>query len=88
MTGTALTEADEFDDIYNLDVLEIPTNMPVARIDDDDEVYRTAKEKIPGDHRADRGLLEARPADPGRHRLDREVRAARRAAAPERLGAA
>ncbi|HEY0442077.1 MAG TPA: preprotein translocase subunit SecA [Xanthobacteraceae bacterium] len=45
MTGTALTEADEFLDIYRLEVLEIPTNMQVARIDDDDEVYRTAIEK-------------------------------------------
>ena len=45
MTGTAATEADEFFDIYNLEVLEIPTNMPLARIDDDDEVYRTAEEK-------------------------------------------
>jgi preprotein translocase subunit SecA len=45
MTGTALTEADEFLDIYDLEVLEVPTNMPLVRIDDDDEVYRTAKEK-------------------------------------------
>ena len=45
MTGTALTEADEFMDIYKLEVLEVPTNMPLIRIDDDDEVYRTAKEK-------------------------------------------
>jgi preprotein translocase subunit SecA len=45
MTGTALTEADEFADIYNLDVVEVPTNMPMVRIDDDDEVYRTATEK-------------------------------------------
>jgi preprotein translocase subunit SecA len=45
MTGTAATEADEFQDIYNLEVLEIPTNMPMIRIDDDDEVYRTAAEK-------------------------------------------
>jgi preprotein translocase subunit SecA len=45
MTGTALTEADEFQDIYNLEVLEIPTNMPMIRLDDDDEVYRTAAEK-------------------------------------------
>src|SRR5271169_3534006 len=44
MTGTASTEADEFQDIYNLEVLEIPTNMPMVRIDDD-EVYRTAAEK-------------------------------------------
>src|SRR6202035_459063 len=45
MTGTAATEADEFIDIYNLEVLEVPTNLPVTRIDDDDEVYRTAAEK-------------------------------------------
>jgi preprotein translocase subunit SecA len=45
MTGTASTEAEEFMDIYGLDVIDIPTNVPVARQDDDDEVYRTAKEK-------------------------------------------
>jgi preprotein translocase subunit SecA len=45
MTGTAMTEADEFIDIYDLEVLDIPTNMPLARLDDDDEVYRTAAEK-------------------------------------------
>ena len=45
MTGTAATEADEFMDIYNLSVVEIPTNVPVLREDNDDEVYRTAEEK-------------------------------------------
>ena len=45
MTGTAATEAQEFADIYKMDVTEIPTNRPVARIDDDDEVYRTEAEK-------------------------------------------
>jgi preprotein translocase subunit SecA len=45
MTGTASTEADEFMDIYKLDVNEIPTNRPMARDDQDDEVYRTAAEK-------------------------------------------
>jgi len=45
MTGTASTEADEFMDIYGLDVLEIPTNRPMTRIDDHDEVYRTQDEK-------------------------------------------
>ncbi len=45
MTGTAMTEADEFMDIYNLEVIEVPTNMPMVRLDDDDEVYRTAAEK-------------------------------------------
>jgi preprotein translocase subunit SecA len=48
MTGTAATEADEFLEIYNLEVVEIPTNRPVARIDEDDEVYRTAEEKYKG----------------------------------------
>ncbi|BBE73828.1 preprotein translocase subunit SecA [Oharaeibacter diazotrophicus] len=45
MTGTASTEADEFADIYGLEVVEIPTHRPVARKDDDDEVYRTVEEK-------------------------------------------
>ena len=48
MTGTAATEADELFDIYKLEVLEIPTNLPISRLDEDDEVYRTADEK----HRA------------------------------------
>ena len=46
MTGTASTEADEFMDIYGLDVLEIPTNTPVEREDHDDEIYRTLEEKM------------------------------------------
>src|SRR3982074_1116694 len=41
MTGTAATEADELFDIYKLEVVEIPTNVQVARLDEDDEVYRT-----------------------------------------------
>ena len=45
MTGTAATEADEFAEIYKLEVVEIPTNVPVARADSDDEVYRSAAEK-------------------------------------------
>ncbi len=45
MTGTAITEAGEFWDIYKLDVVEIPTNRPVARNDMDDRVYKTAREK-------------------------------------------
>ncbi|MDF3073666.1 MAG: secA [Alphaproteobacteria bacterium] len=45
MTGTAMTEASEFAEIYKLDVVEIPPNLTVARIDADDEVYRTAAEK-------------------------------------------
>ncbi|MDQ2090378.1 preprotein translocase subunit SecA [Marimonas arenosa] len=46
MTGTAATEADEFMEIYGLGVVEVPTNLPIARVDDDDAVYRTAKEKF------------------------------------------
>ncbi|WP_292982280.1 preprotein translocase subunit SecA, partial [Oceanicaulis sp. UBA6590] len=46
MTGTAATEADEFHDIYSLGVVEIPTNRPVQRIDEEDELYRTEGEKF------------------------------------------
>ncbi len=46
MTGTAETEAGEFWDIYRLDVVTIPTNRPIARIDMNDRVYKTKKEKI------------------------------------------
>jgi len=45
MTGTAATEAEEFGNIYNLEVIEVPTNVPIKRIDEDDEVYRTVEEK-------------------------------------------
>jgi preprotein translocase subunit SecA len=45
MTGTAATEAEEFQEIYGLGVVEVPTNKPVIREDNDDQVYRTAREK-------------------------------------------
>ncbi|MFY2824135.1 preprotein translocase subunit SecA [Ruegeria sp. MALMAid1280] len=45
MTGTALTEAEEFAEIYGLGVVEVPTNKPIARVDEDDQVYRTGAEK-------------------------------------------
>ena len=45
MTGTALTEADEFAEIYGLGVVEVPTNQPISRVDEDDQVYRTTAEK-------------------------------------------
>jgi preprotein translocase subunit SecA len=45
MTGTAMTEGPEFSAIYNLDVIEIPTNVPCVRVDNDDEVYRTSAER-------------------------------------------
>ena len=48
MTGTATTEADEFMEIYKLGVVEVPTNRPVSRIDDHDQVFRTAREKYEG----------------------------------------
>src|SRR3954471_10683493 len=46
MTGTAMTEAQEFSDIYKLEVIEIPTNEPCIRDDNDDEVYRSTREKF------------------------------------------
>ncbi|TVS03019.1 MAG: preprotein translocase subunit SecA [Rhodobacteraceae bacterium] len=48
MTGTASTEAAEFQEIYSLGVVEIPTNLPIARLDEHDQVYRTAAEKLEG----------------------------------------
>jgi preprotein translocase subunit SecA len=64
MTGTASTEASEFLDIYGLDVVEVPTNVTVSRVDEDDEIYRTAKEKyaaivqtIADCHRRDQPIL-------------------------------
>ncbi len=48
MTGTASTEAEEFQEIYGLGVMEIPTNRPIAREDQDDQIYRTAREKYEG----------------------------------------
>ncbi len=46
MTGTALTEEKEFREIYGMDVIEVPTNIPVSRIDHQDAVYKTRKEKL------------------------------------------
>ena len=46
MTGTAITEEQEFRDIYGMDVIEIPTNVPVIRLDEQDAVYKTRKEKF------------------------------------------
>ena len=46
MTGTALTEEEEFREIYGMDVIEVPTNLPIARIDYDDAVYKTKKDKF------------------------------------------
>ena len=70
MTGTALTEAEEFMDIYGLDVIEVPTNTAIARLDEDDAVYRTAAEKLSGDYRAGHAVPGQGPAGVGRYHLD------------------
>ena len=74
MTGTAETEAPEFDKIYKLDVVVIPTNRPLIRVEDPDVVYRTAREKFDAVVDEIIELQRAGPAGPGRHDLDREVR--------------
>ncbi len=74
MTGTAETEAEEFAKIYNLDVIVIPTNRPLRRIEEPDSIYRTEREKydaIVGRHPDEAG---ARPAGAGGHGLHREIR--------------
>ena len=71
MTGTAITEAGEFWDIYKLDVVEIPTNRPVIRDDQNDRVYKTAREKYNAvEHASDTSPGAERQAAPegGRHR--------------------
>jgi preprotein translocase subunit SecA len=76
MTGTAATEAAEFYDIYKMNVVTIPTNLPVQRVDEEDEFYKTTEDKVRGDRQEDQGACRQGPAGAGRHRLDREVRAA------------
>ena len=76
MTGTAETEAPEFAKIYKLDVIVIPTNRPMRRVEEPDLVYRTEDEKW---NAIVEDIIEQQndgPAGAGRHRLDREVRAA------------
>jgi preprotein translocase subunit SecA len=53
MTGTAATEAAEFFDIYKMNVVTIPTNVPVQRVDEEDEFYKNTNDKFPGDRQAD-----------------------------------
>src|SRR5918994_3435799 len=60
MTGTASTEAEEFGNIYGLEVTEVPTNLPVIRMDEDDEVYRTVEEKYKAIVNEIRGAREKR----------------------------
>jgi preprotein translocase subunit SecA len=81
MTGTASTEAEEFGNIYGLDVIEVPTNLPIQRIDEDDEF----RGEVQGDRRRHSRRAQTRPAGPGRHDVDREVRTSRRAHAQGRV---
>ena len=74
MTGTAETEAPEFDKIYKLDVMVIPTNRPMLRIEEPDLVYRTAAEKYERHRRRHHREAGRGPAGAGRHRQHREVR--------------
>ena len=74
MTGTALTEEREFREIYGMDVIEIPTNRPVIRVDEQDAVYKTKKEKFRAVVNAVREAYEkGQPTD---IKLDEEARAA------------
>ena len=84
MTGTAETEAAEFDKIYNLDVVVIPTNRPHARVEEPDLVYRTQTREVRRDRRRHPREAGQRTADAGRHGLDREVGAAVRACCSKR----
>ncbi len=85
MTGTASTEADEFAEIYKLDVVEIPTNQAVRRFDEDDEVYRTAEEKLTAIvAEIDAANQKMQPLLVGTT-FDREVRTARRISEEEGL---
>ena len=76
MTGTAATEAPEFYDIYKMNVVTIPTNVPVQRIDEEDEFYKNQRRQVRRDRQGDQGEAGDRPAGAGRHRLDREIGAA------------
>ena len=84
MTGTADTEAYEFQQIYDLETVVIPTNQPMIRKDENDLVYRTRQEKFDGRHRRHPRLPRARPAGAGRHDLDRELGTAVRACSTRR----
>jgi preprotein translocase subunit SecA len=87
MTGTADTEAYEFQQIYGLETVVIPTNKPMRRTDNNDQVFRTAQEKHDGHRRRYPQLSRARTAGTGRHDVDREFRAALGAARPREAAA-
>ena len=73
MTGTAMTEAPEFFDIYKMNVVSIPTNVPVLRMDEDDVFYKSMPEKFAAITQEIKAKQEHRPAGTGRHHLDREI---------------
>ncbi len=80
MTGTAETEAAEFQKIYNLDVTVIPTNRPMIRKENQDVVYRTEEEKFRNAAKEIKEFHETRPAGAGGHHFGGEIRAALRPA--------
>ena len=80
MTGTADTEAEEFDKIYKLDVMVIPTNRALRRIEEPDMVYRTEQREVRSDRQRHPREAGAGAAGAGRHGVDREVGAALEAA--------
>ena len=80
MTGTADTEAFEFQQIYGLEVVVIPTHRPMVRDDAPDLVYLTQKDKFDAIVEDIRDCVDARAAGAGRHHLDRDLGAALRAA--------
>ena len=84
MTGTADTEAVEFKEIYSLDVMVVPTNQPMIRIDNHDVDLQDRGRKVRRGDRGDPGLPRARAAGAGRHGLDRKVRAGRQPAQEDR----
>ena len=74
MTGTAKTEEKEFVEIYNLHVVEIPTNQPVARLDENDYIFKTPEAKFARRARRHRRAPRGGPAGPRRHDRGRDLR--------------
>ena len=70
MTGTAFTEAEEFQQIYSLDVVQIPSNRPLARIDHQDLIFKTEKGKLKAVADAIKEYHEAGPPGAGRFGVD------------------
>ncbi len=73
MTGTAMTEATEFYKVYGLDVIAIPTNQPLVRINYPDVIFRSEREKLQAILDEIKEVNATGRPDPGRHDVDREV---------------